>query len=421
MKKKIIVFLLVLSVFIAFAACKNKDKKSPENSFKTENVYSETYLKDGNLSDDVQGYILEDIADYPVAVIPDTYNSLPIVAIAAGAFEFSSVTEVTLGANITLVQNGVFRYCRLLKTVKLGKSVKTVEPLAFEGSSALEKIIVSEENTDLSSDGLIVMDKQLGKIEFVPKHIEGTLKLPQNLTEVSDNAFSGCNLLTEVSFGENIVKIGKRAFSGCDKLQKINFGGLSKLKIIDGSAFYNCGSLKTVTFPTGLERVNEQAFDRCSALETVNFGNSVEHISATAFDNCDALKTFSLTANDNYSCESGIIYNAKKSEIEFVPKALVGEITLPYSLTQVKGLSFKDCKNVTMVTVGSNVTFIGNGAFVGCMSMNKLVLNCKNVPAIENKSIAVKNDLRIIVPTALLGLYKNSLQWADYTEFIFSA
>ena len=60
---------------------------------------------------------------------------------------------------------------------------------------------------------------------------------------------------------ENVTSIGAEAFSGCD-------------------------SLKSISIPDGVNSIGNGAFMQCSSLETVAFSGSVVKIGASAFAQC---------------------------------------------------------------------------------------------------------------------------------------
>lgn len=119
-------------------------------------------------------YVLnEDNASYSVTgigeatdteiVVPETYNNLPVTAIAekaffqnnditsitlpdsvtkigANAFAFCELTELTLPDSLTDVGEYAFYSCTALKTVVAGSAITTVEDTAFAGSG-VEKVL----------------------------------------------------------------------------------------------------------------------------------------------------------------------------------------------------------------------------------------------------------------------------------------
>jgi len=133
--------------------------------------------------------------------------------------------------------------------------------------------------------------------------------LGENVTNISDGAFSGCTELTAIEM-PGVSSIGEAAFSGCSKLESIAipnsvssvgdnaFAYCSSLKdavlsdsmrYIEVCLFANCTALTSVTIPSGVEQIFENAFMGCSALESVTIPETVEGIDVRAFGNCAKL------------------------------------------------------------------------------------------------------------------------------------
>ncbi|WP_026525466.1 leucine-rich repeat domain-containing protein [Butyrivibrio sp. MB2005] len=63
-----------------------------------------------------------------------------------------------------------------------------------------------------------------------------SITIGSRITEIGDNAFSGCKSLTKATIGKNVTKIGKKAFYNCSKLKKVTFKG-NKVKKVGSKAF----------------------------------------------------------------------------------------------------------------------------------------------------------------------------------------
>jgi len=89
---------------------------------------------------------------------------------------------------VTEIQANAFKDNKYVKTVTIGKNVKTIGASAFSGCSKLK-----------------------------------TLKLGSSVTTISDKAFYKCTSLTGVTIPSKVTQIGKSAFYGCKKLKNITF------------------------------------------------------------------------------------------------------------------------------------------------------------------------------------------------------
>jgi uncharacterized repeat protein (TIGR02543 family) len=82
------------------------------------------------------------------------------------------------------------------------------------------------------------------------------------VTAIASSAFSN-KAITSVVIPSSVESIGASAFSGCNKLESITFGENSVLTSIGASAFYNCTSLTNITIPSSVESIGSSAFYYC--------------------------------------------------------------------------------------------------------------------------------------------------------------
>lgn len=88
------------------------------------------------------GYVLVGRGDFSgnELVVPETYEGLPVLEIAEGAFENDTLTSVKVVGEITTIQKDAFKGCTELTSVELAKSVTDVKENAFSGCTLLEYV-----------------------------------------------------------------------------------------------------------------------------------------------------------------------------------------------------------------------------------------------------------------------------------------
>ena len=87
---------------------------------------------------------------------------------------------------VTSIRKGAFKNNQKLKSIKIGKNIKTIGKQAFSGCTNLKNV-------------------EMGK----------------NITTIEANAFNKCHSLTIITIPAKVKKIGKKAFYQCEKLQYI--------------------------------------------------------------------------------------------------------------------------------------------------------------------------------------------------------
>ena len=121
----------------------------------------------------------------------------------------------------------------------------------------------------------------------------GTVTIPEtvtydgrtySVTNIGDDAFRGCSVLTSVTIPNSVTSIGSCAFQDCSGLTSVIIP--NSVTSIGGSAFYGCSGLTSVTIPESVTSIGYGAFRKCSGLTSVTIPNSVTSIGVHAFSGC---------------------------------------------------------------------------------------------------------------------------------------
>ena len=119
-----------------------------------------------------------------------------------------------------------------------------------------------------------------------------TIKLGKNVKSIGKNAFSGCENLKTVKGGANVEIINASAFSGCSKLSKLP--AFTKLKTIGASAFKDCKSLKKITIEKKVSSIGKKAFTGCTNLKKITIKSILltkKNVKSGAFKGINAKAT----------------------------------------------------------------------------------------------------------------------------------
>ena len=114
----------------------------------------------------------------------------------------------------------------------------------------------------------------------------GTITFNSKITEIPKNAFQYNSTLLSVEVPESVETINRNAFYECGSLTSVSMPGV---KTLVSGAFKYCYSLTTVNLPSVIS-IGDNAFLHCSMLTTLNLP-SVTSIGIAAFSYCSALTT----------------------------------------------------------------------------------------------------------------------------------
>lgn len=322
--------------------------------------------------------------------IPDTVKKL-------GADLFTNqedLTEVTVPDSVTSMGRAVFSNSGV-KKVTLSKSMVSVPLATFSGCESL---------TDVD--------------------------IPDSVTKIGADAFRDCKSLTQISLPASVVEIGASAFSGCSSLKSITIPeGVTR---INRETFLECSSLETITIPASMTRISSMAFYG-TTMKNVHYTGTAEQWKKMKMET-DSLEKVPVTCGDGSKIVNGVTtkpgnnqeqddqnnhpgsesvkvgYTATKDNVKYkvtsiasgngtvsvtglsskkltkasIPKTIkIGNTT--FKVTGIASNAFSGYKKLKTITVGSNVTTVGDKAFYNCTALTT-VKGFSKVTSIKSKA-----------------------------------
>ena len=203
--------------------------------------------------------------------------------------------------------------------------------------------------------------------------------LPDGLTRIGAEAFSGCDGLTSITIPNSVTSIGYGAFEDCHGLTSVTIG--SGVTTIGNYAFKYCSSLTSITIGNSVTSIGDEAFGHCERLTSVTIPESVTSIGSWAFAYCSGLTS----------------------------------ITIPNSVTSIGSCVFYGCSGLTSVTIGSGVTSIGEEAFGYCNKIQEVTAYMPTPPDAKDCGMNHTNTT-LYVPAEYLEAYQNAVWWEDFAK-----
>ena len=242
--------------------------------------------------------------------------------------------DVTVPAGVRSIGESAFYGLGGLTSVALPSSVTSVGDHAFDYCSGLGSITVDDSNSKFKALEGMLCTKDGKK---VIRGVGGEVTIPDGVAEIGEGAFCGCDGLTSVSIPPSVTNLGARAFEACGKLPVLAPQG------------------------EGLVRIGDEAFSGCGALKSVSIPASVKHIGAGAFEGCGGIYAF-IVADDNSNYSSRNAMLCSKDGIRLI-RGVNGNVLIPASVTRIEASAFAGCQELVSVSVPTNVTSVGKGAF----------------------------------------------------------
>ena len=237
--------------------------------------------------------------------IPDKIDNKKVTVISGLG---SKVKEVTIGKNITHIEDFAFIDAKSLKKITVNKNnenysskdgilynKKGTKLLVYPASKSGEKFISSKKVTSIGNNAFtnsknlksvdISLSKNVGAGVFYNSKALKSVKLPKSLKKLSSynfvaypyGFFGNCKALKTYSIPKNITTLGNMCFAG---------SGLTKITVpktvtkIGKGLFYNCQKLETVNIKADITSFKDYAYAP-GAYEEPYYG---------FFENCKALK-----------------------------------------------------------------------------------------------------------------------------------
>lgn len=295
-----------------------------------------------------------DVAGLELAVFPRGKSGEYVVfdgtkLIGSRAFyNASNVTSVTIPGSVAIIMPSAFMGCRnietltildsnnpneeselkiadhafynlsSLTTVNLPARLSSFSPAMFSSTGKLSTINIAKGCSMYASKNGMVTNAAGDTLIYCPSGRTGYVRIPAGIATIAAGSFMQHYSITEVYVSYSVATIENNAFKLCTNLQTLTFEG----------------SPSAVGMTIG-----KQAFMRCYALKNVIFEkeSAVTEIGEEAFSSCNVL----------------------------------GDLTLPATLTKIGSLAFKDCLSIRKVVIaeGNKNTEVAMDAFEGCVRL----------------------------------------------------
>ncbi len=368
---------------------------------------------------------------------------------------YAKLASVTLGENITTIGNSAFGYNSLTDiawnaknvadfpvsgspfymagqnsdgiNVVFGNNVERIPANAFQWTEKLTSVTIGENVTSIGESAF-----------YDCKNLE-SITIPDSISSIEDSLFYNCTGLKSVTIGKNVTSIGESAFFKCTGLTEINWNAKNVADFsYSNEIFYNAGTegeginvvfgdnaehipayvfyannytpkITSVTIGKNVAKIGDYAFYNCKNLASVIIGENVSGIGDSAFYNCTGLTEI------NWNAKNVTDFGARF----FINIGNDGEginVVFGDSVERIPAYVFCRCKKLINVTIGENVSEIGDNAFSGTGLTSVVIPD--SVITIGDSAFSGTGLTSVIIPDSVITIGDNAFSGTGLTSVI---
>ena len=309
-----------------------------------------------------------------------------------------------------------FYNCKSLTSINIPEKVTSIGLEAFEWCTSLESVTIPEGVTSIQKSTFSLCIKLT------------SINIPNTVTSIEERAFYGCSKLSSINIPSSVVSIGKATFSGCNTLTSLILP--NSISSIEDETFKDCSNLSFVQIPDGVNTIGKNAFEWCQSLKALSIPRNITKIGENAFYKAYRVTDMYFDENTNpnnlvWDCSGTDEYggavktichvkdkeewDSRFSNVNVVfaddimnikmlsttitgtnialyadadiKASLTGELCIPsyyisgseiYTVSSLTDNAFKDCTNLTSITIPGTINNISSYSFAGCTSLKSV-------------------------------------------------
>ena len=344
------------------------------------------------------------------------------------------VKDLIVPDGVTSIAPCLFYNCKI-ESVIFPDSVKAIGTDAFWNTNISSvklpqylEYLSGFNGTEITSVEIPSTVKEIGIRAFTELSLTN-VTIPNSVTNIGEQAFSGCHQLTNIIIPNSVTNIGMSAFFDCDGLTSVTIP--NSVKTIGNYAFSYC-ALTSITLPEGIEEIGNYAFDMDSlVIETLTLPNSLKKIGYLGYyinnkiktiyvgDSLESLSSLNLSGisnleqvtigdkNSYFSSFNGCVYTKDFSTLLWCPQNTT-TLELPEGLKTISSGVFSSL-NLQSIVIPSTVTYIASNAFNS--NIESIIVSAENTKydSRNNCNAIIRTDTNALVVGCKNTIIPNSV------------
>lgn len=184
----------------------------------------------------------------------------------------SNIVSVIISDGVKKIYGNVFSYCSDLISISMPDSIIYIGPRAFARCEKLESITIPQYVEELGNSPFLCC-RNLSSVSFLAK-------------KMVNGIFRGCRNISSIYIGENVQEIDPDIFIGCKRIKSI---------VVDANNMWfdsrdNCNAIiekkcdtlilgcNTSKVPKGVKHISDRAFEDCGRMRNITLPDGLESI-----------------------------------------------------------------------------------------------------------------------------------------------
>lgn len=206
--------------------------------------------------------------------------------------------------------------------------------------------------------------------------------------------------------GESVSKLAQLVDKTVTEITAKDLEGATK---IGERAFYQCGALKSVVIPSGVQTIGKEAF-LYSGVTSVIIPDTVLEIQNSAFNSARSLERINIPDSVKSMQADVFSYCSRLTSV-----------TIGKGLSSIVLNTFSCCTILADIIIPDNIGSIGTNAFRDCTALKSVTVEAETPPTIQSSTFSgVPSDCAFYVPAASVEAYKAATNWSARADYIFA-